>query len=123
MKAQYIRIDESGNKFYFSDKEMMNLHREDGPACEWAGGSKTWWINNERHREDGPAVEWRDGMKEWFRNGKHHRMDGPAIEYPTGTKYWFINGVELTEAQFKSTTAPHNGKKVTVDGVEYTLKA
>jgi len=40
-----------------------NLHREDGPAIEWADGSKEWWINEKLHREDGPAIEWADGTK------------------------------------------------------------
>ena len=47
------------------------LHREDGPACEWADGTKEWYLNNKRHREDGPAVEWVDGiLKRWYLNGK-----------------------------------------------------
>ena len=28
-----------------------NLHREDGPAIEWADGRKEWWLNNERLTE------------------------------------------------------------------------
>jgi hypothetical protein len=31
-----------------------------------AGGSKEWFQNGERHRLDGPAVEYADGSKEWF---------------------------------------------------------
>ena len=34
MKAQYIKIDESGNKFYYFDREMTIHHHEDGPAIE-----------------------------------------------------------------------------------------
>lgn len=34
----------------------------------------------ERHREDGPAVEYADGSKYWYQNGELHREDGPAIE-------------------------------------------
>jgi hypothetical protein len=77
MKPQYITIDEDGDKFYYSDKAMTKLHREDGPACEMASG---------------------------------------------GT-YWCINGETLTETEFKARKSPCNGKKVTVDGIEYTLKA
>jgi len=31
--------------------------------------------------------------------------------------------VRMTESEFNARMAPHNGKKVTVDGIEYTLKA
>ena len=51
MKAQYIRISMHGNKYYFSDREMENLHREDGPAIEWRGGYKSWFLNNEQLSE------------------------------------------------------------------------
>jgi hypothetical protein len=91
-KEQFIRITEYGTKFYFSDREMTKLHREDGPAIEWSSGRQEWYINNKRHREDGPAIEYPDGHKGWYLNGERHREDGPAIEYADGSKSWFING-------------------------------
>ena len=39
------------------------LHREDGPAVEYADGTREWWLNDERHREDGPAVEYPNGTR------------------------------------------------------------
>ena len=51
MKPQYIKIDEAGDKFYYSDKEMELLHREDGPAFEGANGYKSWWINDNQFTE------------------------------------------------------------------------
>jgi len=33
-------------------------------------GTKHWYHNDKRHREDGPAVEYADGTKWWFVNGK-----------------------------------------------------
>jgi len=71
--------------------EDGELHREDGPAIEWASGSKEWWVNHKRHREDGPAIEWASGSKEWWVNDKRHREDGPAIEFASGNKYWYLN--------------------------------
>jgi hypothetical protein len=121
MKPQYILINEYGNKYYHSDKEMKVMHREDGPAAEWGDGTKIWYNNNKLHREDGPAVIISTGTKKWLLNGKFHREDGPAIECADGSKTWYINDVMMTEAEFKSRTAPCNGKKVTVDGIEYTL--
>ena len=46
-KEQFIHIKESGNKLYYSDREMKILHREDGPAIEWADGNKTWYLNGQ----------------------------------------------------------------------------
>ena len=94
------------------------LHREDGPAIEWANGSKEWYRNGLLHRDDGPAIEWasgdkwwfKDGLchrdggpafegangdKEWYRNGQLHRDDGPAVEFADGTKEWYRNGVSV----------------------------
>jgi len=70
MTPQYIEITSTGSKFYFKDKEMTILHREDGPAFEGSNGSKEWRINGKLHREDGPAVEWWDGSKSWALNGE-----------------------------------------------------
>ena len=79
-------LKESLRKEVFPDRiEWRNhndkLHREDGPAVEYANGTKQWWFNGKRHREDGPAVEYTDGTKQWWFNGKLHREDGPAVEY------------------------------------------
>lgn len=100
MKEQFTRIDTSGNKFCYSDKQMTILHREDGPAIEWADGSKTWFHNGKLHREGGPAIEYTDGDKSWYIDGKRHREDGPAVEYASATKAWYINDKRLTEEEF-----------------------
>ena len=97
MKGQFIRVDEFGNKFYYADRKMVLLHRDDGPAIEYADGSKEWWINGDQHREDGPACEYVNGSKEWWVNGELHRPDGPAIEYANGFKGWYIDGEYLPE--------------------------
>ena len=71
MTPQYILINENGSKYYYKDKQMTKLHREDGPAVEIVNGTKAWLINGKYHREDGPAVEWSDGSKSWYLNGEH----------------------------------------------------
>ena len=49
-------------------------------------GKKCWWLNGKLHREDGPAMEWADGDKFWWLNGKrvteeeHKRRTSPIIE-------------------------------------------
>ena len=103
------------------------IHREDGPAIEWANGDKSWYLNGKIHREDGPAIEWANGDKSWYLNGILHREDGPAIERANGDKSWWINGKQLTEADHKAATSPKkklscNGKEVVIDGVTYVLK-
>lgn len=84
MTPQYILINEYGNKFYYKDKEMTILHREDGPAVEWPNGEKAWYINGKLHREDGPAMESSSGFYD----------------------SWYINGKGLTKKEFLKQTAP-----------------
>jgi hypothetical protein len=93
MEEQYIITNADGVKFYYKDKEQTILHREDGPAIEYAGGSKSWYVNGKLHRLDGPAFEHAGGSKSWYVNGKRHRIDGPAIEWANGEKAWYVNGV------------------------------
>jgi hypothetical protein len=73
-------------------------------------GAKYWYLNDELHREDGPAVEWANGTKAWYLNHRLHREDGPAIERATGRKEWWLNGQEVTEEEHKRRTT-----KVTMD--------
>ena len=106
MKDQYIHIDSYGNKYYYSDKSMKVIHREDGPASEHTNGDKFWYINGELHREDGPAAKYVDGDKFWFLHDKRHRTDGPAAEYADGDKSWYINGEQLSEDEFNAKMNP-----------------
>jgi len=68
-------------------------------------GSKLWCLNGQLHREDGPAVEYADGSKFWFLNGEkltedewraktqpQPSCDGKVVEID-GKKY------KLTEVQ------------------------
>jgi len=32
-------------------------------------GTKRWFLKGKLHREDGPAGEWADGAKAWYLNG------------------------------------------------------
>ena len=83
MQEQYIYIDDYGNKRYYKDREMTIYHRLDGPAIEWADGTKLWYVD-----------------------GKCHRIDGPAYEGASGDKVWYVDGKELSEKQFIALTAP-----------------
>jgi antitoxin component YwqK of YwqJK toxin-antitoxin module len=123
MKTYKVEVDDNGNKFWYLNGQ---LHREDGPAIEWADGTKKWFLNGKLHREDAPAIEWGvGGCKEWYLNGKCHRDDGPAVEYASGTKLWYFHGVKLTETEWRKRVqevkAPCVGKVVEIDGVKYKL--
>ena len=114
-KEQFIHIDEDGTKLYYADCKMTIIHREDGPAVEYANGSKAWFLNGKLHREDGPAVEYSDGDKEWYLNGKPfaveingelHRQDGQTFEAKDGRKQWGLNGELQTEEEFNARMNP-----------------
>ena len=149
MKQQYIVIDKDGNKFYYSDRAMTILHREDGPACEYVDGSKLWYLNGKCHREDGPAVERPNGDKLWYLSGKYHRKDGPAVDnsmceewyingnlhredgpaliYKDGGSYWFVNGENITQEEHarrtkKVPTVNINGKEFTLEQLNSLIK-
>jgi len=71
------------------------------PTCKtYPNGNKFWYLNDKLHREDGPAVEFANGGKEWWLNGKLHREDGPAIERASGNKTWFLNNIRYSEPDF-----------------------
>lgn len=65
-------------------------------------GYKTWHLNGKLHREGGPAIEWANGAKYWYLDGKRHRVDGPAIEFANGTKEWYLDDKKYTEEQFNT---------------------
>jgi hypothetical protein len=69
-------------------------------------GTVRWYQNNLLHRLDGPAIEYADGSKDWYQNGKLHRTDGPAVEYADGTKEYWIEGLVYNEHQFIEMTKP-----------------
>jgi hypothetical protein len=52
MTPQYIEINQFGSKYYYKDKAMTILHREDGPAVEWWDGHKFWYLNGEKLTEE-----------------------------------------------------------------------
>ena len=52
--------------------ENDQYHREDGPAYFTNDGSyKVWIIHGKKHRLDGPAIEYIGGGKQWYINDKY----------------------------------------------------
>ena len=55
------------------------------------------------HREAGPAVEYANGTKYWFlKDVGYHREDGPAYEYADGSKQWYLNGISYAEEDYNA---------------------
>ena len=84
----------------------MSLHREGGPAVEFADGTWEWWIDGKR-LDPQPTKE--AGV--WtFRDieGQRHRTDGPAVIWtdPNGDRReeWWAEGLLLTEKTNGQTT-------------------
>ena len=70
---------------------------KDEPVCEVDEyGNQKWRLNGKLHREDGHAVEFAGGTTEWWLRGQLHREDGPAIEYGDGTTIWCLYGERCT---------------------------
>ncbi len=118
MTIYKVTVDKVATRWY---NEQGQLHREDGPAYEWADGSKSYWKNGKLHREDGPAVEGANGTKSYWLNGKLHREDGPAVERADGTKFYYLNGQYCQEQDFYAKVRGCEGKTVVIDGVTYKL--
>ena len=57
-------------------------------------------MNDTVHRENGPAVEYANGTKYWYLNGKRHRINGPAIEYVGGYNSWYLHGTMHSESDY-----------------------
>jgi hypothetical protein len=105
MQEQVYTVKVTADKTdWFNEKG--ELHRLDGPAIEYASGTKYWYQNDQLHRIDGPAVEYADGTKYWLQNDQLHRIDGPAVEWASGDKLWYIHGENLSEAKFLARTQP-----------------
>lgn len=101
------------------------LHREDGPAVEFNGGFRSWYVNGRLHRVDGPASIAPDGDTRWCINGQLHRDGGPAITISDGTEMWYQYG-KLHRTDGPAHSSPNsptilhrwflNGKRHRLDG-------
>ena len=50
---------------------MLTLNLKDNCRTKISGNSdKHWHQNGEYHRLDGPAIEYADGTKRWYKNGE-----------------------------------------------------
>ena len=109
------------------EKERVMSDYIDYKVRVYKDGTKEWrwYLNDELHREDGPAMEYANGNKSWYLKGKLHREDGPTVAYVDSGKDWYLNGNYSTEADRKAEMVKRNntcdGKIVTIEGKEYKL--
>jgi len=84
-----LKINRNGDRFWFK-----------GEAPEIVEG-RMWWFGGKLHREDGPAVEWANGTKEWCIDNDNHRIGGPSIEFGDGNNNHFaIDGRGKFEKEY-----------------------
>jgi hypothetical protein len=76
MKKPKLNVDSIGTKRWYVNHK---LHREDGPAIEYANGNKSWYVHDELHRTTGPAVEFANGTNRWWLYGHQYSFDRYAI--------------------------------------------
>ena len=94
---------------------------EEGTICWYKEGTEIL------HREGGPAKEWASGTKFWYQNDELHRLDGPAADYSNGQKSWYINGRNYSEEEYWKKIGELNhsndcsSKIVEIDGKKYRL--
>ena len=71
IKKYYVTVDEKGTTRWYKDAKCTILHRENGPAVEWAGGTKSWYQNGQLHRTDGPAIISKTCVPSFWLNGEY----------------------------------------------------
>lgn len=107
--------------------ESGKYHRTDGPAVEFASGTKHWYINGVSHRTGGPAIiRAAVGVEIWCEEGRYHRIGGPAITQQhnnTTILEWWIEGIQFEFEDYKEIlvrTFDHT--QADVDDIEVIMK-
>ena len=49
VKKYHVTVDDEGTTRWYKNAKCKTLHRENGPAIEWADGTKFWHQNGRRH--------------------------------------------------------------------------
>jgi len=89
-------IDAEGNKYWYKNEK---IHKDGGPAIEYANGNQAWYQEGKLHRLDGTAIVCLSGVERWYKDGKLHRENAPAIIFADGSKEWWINGEKISEQE------------------------
>ena len=86
-----VKTDEDGQMawdFVEGNKPVMEVDEY---------GNKRWLLNGKLHREDGPAIEWADGDKSWYLNDEFIVSTGPDIEKALFTLSTYLQDQEVTK--------------------------
>lgn len=68
------------SKNLYSFKKKDDVPKDFSGSCQIGEGYNTYWyINGQLHREHGPAIEYANGNKKYYINNQLHRNNGPAI--------------------------------------------
>ena len=71
MKTYTVKVYEDGDRCWYQNGK---LHRLDGPAIEWADGTRQWWINGKQLSEE----EFNQQTKKTTCENKTVTIDGVA---------------------------------------------
>ena len=74
-KVEYKLILNSSIYSKIWKNEKGDRYRDDGPAIEYADGTKIWYKNVTYHREDGPAIVWYDGRHSYYLNDQRYSKE------------------------------------------------
>ena len=90
MKTKFL----TGNQFY-------NLPKNQRTGCVLSpNGDKHFYKEDLLHREDGPAIEFASGEKHWYYENRFHRLDGPAVEYANGKVEYYLEGKKYSYTEW-----------------------
>lgn len=79
-------------RFYNSDGRLIRV--------VYKSGRKEWYQDDILHRDDGPAVEFASGRREWYQYGELHREDGPAVIDSMSRRY-YLHSVLISEEEHR----------------------
>ena len=90
----------------------------------YPSGTRSWYLDGKLHREDGPACEFANGYRAWYLDGKLHRADGPAYEYADCSREWRLDGKEVSEEEHRRLTSGNNADVLArIEAAERELEA
>jgi hypothetical protein len=112
---KYIMLCENNKDWHYRDALTFSFNEdafnENKNGLYYKKNTKEWYLNGKLHREDGPAVEFANGVKQWYQNGKRHREDGPAVEHMDGNKEYCLNDKRYSQEEFEEKSIEYKAKK------------
>jgi hypothetical protein len=86
-----MSIQEGKSQRWFDEQGL--LHRENGPAVEYADGGGEWWIHGHRQTKNGQStIVTPCGTQIWVIDDQLHRDQEPAIIGVANRQEWWVHG-------------------------------